>query len=72
MTQIPTEFKLTGQPQTTVIHGPYEDLAIAVVQLIQMVIEGQPPEVREQLWRMHFEDVKAWRQWCSEFKEFFE
>lgn len=44
------------------VHGPYEDFAIALINLISKVIEGQPPEVRKQLWEWYIEDVKAWRE----------
>lgn len=47
--------------RTVSAHGPYEDLAIALIGLISKVIDGQPPEVRKQLWEMYLEDVKGWR-----------
>lgn len=53
---------------TAVIHGPYEDLAIELVRLVGKVIEGQPQEVKADLWRMYVEDVKAWREFFSVFK----
>jgi hypothetical protein len=46
---------------TEAVHGPYEDVAIALVNLIGKVIEGQPPQVKADLWRIYVEDVKAWR-----------
>jgi hypothetical protein len=52
---------LPDQP-TAAVHGPYEDLAIALVGLIGKVIDGQPPEVRAELWKIYVEDVKAWRE----------
>lgn len=44
------------------VHGPYEDFAIALINLISKVIEGQPPETKKQLWEWYIEDVKAWRE----------
>jgi len=43
------------------VHGPYEDLAIAAIQLIGKIIDGQPPEVRKQLWEWYIDDMKGWR-----------
>ena len=40
---------------------PYEQLLVAILQLAQTVIDGQPPDVKAELWRMYLEDVKAWR-----------
>lgn len=48
------------------VHGPYEDLAIAVIELIKVVVEGQPAEVRLELWRMYLEDLRAWREFWSQ------
>lgn len=56
------------EPIQTAVHGPYEDLAIALVGPIGKIVEGQPPEVRRQLWEMYLEDVKAWRQFWAGLK----
>ena len=55
-------------PRAVSAHGPYEDAAIALIGLIGKIVDGQPPEVRKQLWEMYLEDVKAWRsfwQWLG-------
>jgi hypothetical protein len=46
-------------------HGPYEDFAIALINLISKIVDGQPPDVRAELWRMYVEDVKAWREFWN-------
>lgn len=43
------------------IHGPYEDAIIAVAKVVEKVIEGQPPDVKAELWRMFLADVKEFR-----------
>ena len=40
---------------------PLLAFATEVVKLIETAIEGQPPEVRAELWKLYLEDVKAWR-----------
>ncbi len=52
-------------------HGPYEDLAIAIVGLIEKAMDSQPPEVRAELWKIHVEDLRAWRSFWQEFAEVF-
>lgn len=37
-------------------------------ELFKVIIEGQPPEVKAELWKMHLEDVKAWREFWAKFK----
>lgn len=34
----------------------------AITKLATVIIESQPPEVRAELWKMHLEDMKAWRE----------
>ncbi len=41
---------------------PGEALAIEILRLIEKVIDGQPPDVKAELWRQYVEDVRAWRQ----------
>ncbi len=41
---------------------PGEALAVATLEFIKSVIDGQPPEVKKQLWTWYVEDVKAWRE----------
>jgi hypothetical protein len=37
----------------------------AIIELILKIVlsamDSQPPEVRAEFWRMHLDDVKAWR-----------
>ncbi len=40
---------------------PGELLAIEIVRLIYLIIEGQDPEVRKEHSRMWLEELKAWR-----------
>lgn len=40
---------------------PGEQLAIEIIRLITVMIVGQPPEVRKQMWEWYVEDMKAWR-----------
>ena len=49
-------------------HGPYEDFGIELIKLIREVIQGQPPEVKKQLWEWYIEDVKAWREFWKAIK----
>ena len=35
--------------------------ATELVKLVEKVMDSQPPEVRADLWKMHLDDVKAWR-----------
>jgi hypothetical protein len=32
-----------------------------ILDIVKIALEGQPPDVRAELWRMYLEDVKAWR-----------
>lgn len=41
---------------------PGERAMVAAFALIEKIIEGQPPEVKKQLWEWYIEDAKAWRQ----------
>jgi hypothetical protein len=36
-------------------------LADTIAEIVKLAMESQPPEVRAELWRMHLEDMKAWR-----------
>jgi hypothetical protein len=51
---------------------PGEALAIALLsfgseamKFGQLVLEKQPPDVAAELWRLHLEDVKAWREFWA-------
>jgi hypothetical protein len=50
------------------VHGPYEDLAIALVNLVSTIIKSQPPEVSVQLWKDYMADVAAWRAFFAGLK----
>ena len=41
---------------------PGEALAIALINLIQTIVEGQPPEVKQRLWEHYLTDMEAWRK----------
>lgn len=47
---------------TAAVHGPYEDLAMKVLDVIEKVLDGQPADVRKQLWQWYIEDMKGWRE----------
>ncbi len=32
------------------VHGPYEDLAIAAIELIRDLYASQPPEIKNKMW----------------------
>ena len=38
------------------------NLITALTKLVTVVMEGQTPEQRKQLWDWYLEDVKAWRK----------
>jgi len=38
------------------------NLATTVAQIVKLVIESQPPEVRAEFARIHLEDLKHWRE----------
>jgi hypothetical protein len=40
---------------------PGERLAIAIIDLIKVIVEGQPPEVKKQLWDWWIQDYKELR-----------
>lgn len=40
-------------------------------KLAQVVIEGQPPTVKAEIWKMYIEDVKATRAIFEKFSQFF-
>ena len=40
---------------------PGERVMVAAIDLVKTILEGQPQEVREELWRMHMEDVRDMR-----------
>lgn len=33
----------------------------AIANMVTKMIEGQPPEVKKQMWEWYIEDVKWWR-----------
>lgn len=41
---------------------PGELLAVELLKTIQLVIEGQPPEVKNKLWQWYIDDMAAWRK----------
>jgi hypothetical protein len=57
-----------AEPAQVVVHGPYEDLAIAALRVIEKIIEGQPPEIKAKLWEWFAEDMKAWREFWKAVK----
>lgn len=41
------------------------NVIIASLELVKTAMEGQPPDVRAEFWRMHLEDTKALRAWLE-------
>jgi len=41
---------------------PGELVLSKLLDLILVIVEGQSPEVKAELWRLYLEDVKAWRR----------
>jgi len=37
----------------------------SVIDLVKEIVKNQPPEVAAELWRLHLEDVKAWREFLK-------
>jgi hypothetical protein len=35
----------------------------AIAEMITAIVQGQPPEVRRQMWDWYVEDQKRWRRW---------
>lgn len=46
--------------QGTSIHGPYEDLGIAGLEVLKLILEGQDPATRKELWNRFLEITKSW------------
>ncbi len=46
---------------------PYEAVIVALLNLVGKIIDGQPPDVKKQLWEMYLEDAKAWRAFWAQF-----
>ena len=39
-----------------------------ILKIVLVAIEGQPPDVKAELWRLYLEDVKAWRAFFANLK----
>lgn len=52
-------------PATVGVHGPYEDLAIKLLDLFIKIIESTPEAERAAMWKMYVEDMRAWRTFWS-------
>ena len=40
-------------------------LANSMIQLVTKIVEGQPPEVRRQLWEWYVKDIAWWRRFLK-------
>jgi hypothetical protein len=58
---------VTPKPVSVSVSAPYEALGIKLIELIMRVIDGQPAEVRAELWKMYVEDLRAWREFWQRF-----
>ncbi len=45
---------------------PGEAVLTELFKLIRVAIEGQPPEVKAELWKMYLDDVKEWRKFWKD------
>ena len=50
---------------TTSVHGPYEDLAIAAIGLVEKLIDSQTPEVKIKIWSDYLGFMDAMRSFGS-------
>lgn len=50
--------------------APYEALGVEICKLAETVINSQPKEVQAELWKMHLEDLKAWRAFWQSVGKF--
>lgn len=39
-----------------------------LLEIVKIAMEGQPPEVKAELWRLYLEDLKEWRAFWKQFK----
>ena len=44
------------------------ELANTIAKIVLLEMESQPPEVRAELARMHFEDLKRFREFLERFR----
>jgi hypothetical protein len=50
------------------VHGPYEDLGIAAIQLIEKIVDKQSVAVSDEIWKIILADMKAWRDFVKEVR----
>jgi hypothetical protein len=48
------------------ITGPYEQAIVSVCELVGKIIDGQPKEVKEQMWKDYLDFVKPWNAIASQ------
>jgi hypothetical protein len=48
------------------------EVLMTALRLIEKAMDGQPPEVRAELWRMFLEDLRAWRTFWEKVGNIFE
>jgi hypothetical protein len=57
------EVSVTPRPAPAIsVQAPYEGAIIAIIDLFKTIIEGQTEQQKAELWRMHIEDLKGWRE----------
>lgn len=39
-----------------------------ILRIILVAIEGQPPDVKAELWKLYLQDVKEWRAFFEKVK----
>jgi hypothetical protein len=58
----------TIPPSSMSVHGPYEDLGIAAISLIEKIVDKQSAAVSEEIWKIILEDMKGWREFVKEVR----
>lgn len=55
----------------TAVHGPYEDLVLAVLDIVKLAMQDAPPEVKQKVWddwlKWHERQEKVWERLGSRF-----
>jgi len=46
--------------QAISIHGPYEDAIIKALEVVEKIVDKQPPEVAAELWKRTLEVTAPW------------
>ena len=61
-----TQANVQTTAAVTAVHGPYEDLAIKGLDVLEKIIDSQPKDIQAQLWNMWLQDLQSWRQFWKD------